>query len=141
MDAVPARAQTVAMTFTLLRFHRPSLAASAPVQPSPVQPSPVQPSPVQLSPVQLSAAATLDAAADLTDADLRDVYLEVVLPGGQALLRVPGWQLRLWPTASLGDATLEAHPENLQSSVASLTDVLHAQGIQTLGLTRRQARR
>ena len=108
MDSVSGRAQTVHMTFTLPRFHRPSLAASAPVQPS--------------------AAASLSS----------DVYLEVVLPGSQMLPRVPGWQLRLWPTASLGDATLGAHPDSLQSSVASLTDALHAQGVQTLGLTRRR---
>ncbi|WP_293914124.1 hypothetical protein [Deinococcus sp.] len=102
------------MTFTLPRLHRPNQASSTHLQPAPVQAAPVAPTSVT------------------------DVYIEVVLPARQALPRVPGWQLRLWPTASLGDATLQAHPDGPQVSVASLTDALHAQGIQTLGLTRRR---
>ena len=116
MDTVPAQAQTVCMTFTLPRLHRPSRAASAPVQ--------------------ISAAV----AHTLPTSDVpMTVFMEVVLPAHQMPPRVPGWQLRLWPTASLGDATLEARPDSLQVSVASLTDALHAQGIQTLGLTRRRS--
>ena len=121
MDTVPAQAQTVCMTFTLPRLHRPSRAASAPIR------------------TGAAAASTAPTPAPQTSDVPMTVFMEVVLPAHQVPPRVPGWQLRLWPTASLGDATLEARPDSLQVSVASLTDALHAQGIQTLGLTRRRS--
>ena len=39
------------------------------------------------------------------------VFFEVVLNSGTPL-PLPGWTLRLWPQARLGDATLEAIPED-----------------------------
>ena len=38
-------------------------------------------------------------------------FAEVVLPDSEVSGPVlPGWELRLWPVARLGDATLEARP-------------------------------
>ncbi|AWN23551.1 hypothetical protein DKM44_10200 [Deinococcus irradiatisoli] len=102
------------MTFTLPRFGRRSASlATAPVLPEP--------------PLSERPAAT------------QDVLMEVVLPAGQRLPSIPGWTLRLWPYAVLGDATLQAHPTDAQATLGSLTDALHAQGVTTLGLQRRRA--
>lgn len=39
------------------------------------------------------------------------LFAEVVLPDGETDAPVlPGWEVRLWPVARLGDATLEARP-------------------------------
>ena len=68
-----------------------------------------------------------------------DFLMEVVLPAGLTPIQIPGWTLKLWPQARLGDATLQAHAEDASLTYGSLTDALHAQGIQTLGVVRRRA--
>ncbi|WP_407570769.1 hypothetical protein [Deinococcus altitudinis] len=64
------------------------------------------------------------------------VFFEVVLTAG-APLPLPGWTLRLWPQARLGDATLEAIPEDRTRTHAELLAGLSAQGIEVLGPIRR----
>lgn len=44
-----------------------------------------------------------------------------------------GWQLRVWPVARLGDATLEARPLDAHQTAADLLHALHAHGYGTLG--------
>ena len=122
MDTVPARVQNTDMTFTLPRFSRRTAPAHLTIT---AKPAP-QPAP----------AAT-------TDMFMADVFMEVALPQGMPLeaaqITVPGWTLRLWPQARLGDATLQAHAESAGTSLESLLHALHNQGIQTLGLRRRAA--
>ncbi len=115
MDAVSVGAHHVCMTFSLPRFGR----RSAPI----AQPQMAAPS----LPTEVPAAVQ------------KDVLMEVVWPAGQRLPTIPGWRLRLWPYAVLGDATLQAHAENAEATLGSLTDALQAQGVTTLGLSRRRA--
>ncbi len=81
------------------------------------------------SPVSTStlAASTVQPAA---------VFFEVIL-NTCAPLPLPGWTLRLWPQARLGDATLEAIPEDHARTQAELLAGLSAQGIEVLGPVRR----
>ena len=62
------------------------------------------------------------------------VFFEVVLRPGSSPA-VPGWTLRLWPQARLGDATLEATPDQGQR-VEELVQGLKSQGVQPLGPVR-----
>jgi hypothetical protein len=62
------------------------------------------------------------------------LFMEVVLHREYAL-SVPGWTLRLWPQARLGDATLEARTSGAQTA-DDLIAGLRAQGIQVLGPVR-----
>ena len=64
------------------------------------------------------------------------LFFEVVLNTGAALA-LPGWTLRLWPQARLGDATLEAVPQDRARTQAELLAGLSAQGIEVLGPVRR----
>lgn len=82
MDTLSVRTHHGGMTFTLSRFQR----RAAPT----------------------AKAQQLEAAAPVS-APMTDVFVEVVLPQNQPLPVVPGWTLRLWPQARLGDATLQAH--------------------------------
>jgi len=65
------------------------------------------------------------------------VFFEVVLNTGAAAPTpsLPGWALRLWPQARLGDATLEARPVDPQADpqLSDLLAGLSAQGIDILG--------
>lgn len=66
---------------------------------------------------------------------------EVALPGGQlAAPTLPGWTLRLWPVARLGDATLEARPDSAQASAQELRAALAELGIGVLGPLRPRGR-
>ncbi|WP_424951807.1 hypothetical protein [Deinococcus sp.] len=61
------------------------------------------------------------------------VFFEVVLrPGAASVPTLPGWTLRLWPQARLGDATLEATPGHGQGA-DELLQSLKALGVQPLG--------
>ncbi|THF71334.1 hypothetical protein E7T06_03055 [Deinococcus sp. Arct2-2] len=63
--------------------------------------------------------------------------LEITTP--DSTLTVPaldGWQLRVWPVARLGDATLEARPVDAHQNAADLVHALHAHGYGTLGPVR-----
>lgn len=62
------------------------------------------------------------------------LFMEVVLPQAKAL-SLPGWTLRLWPQARLGDATLEARASGSQDA-EDLIAGLRSQGVQTLGPVR-----
>lgn len=115
MDAVSAWAHHSCMTFTLPRFGRRA-ATTLPAQ-------------TLAQPITATTPAPLQA----------DLLMEVVLPEGRALPQVDGWTLRLWPQAVLGDATLQAHPQNAAATLAGLNAALHQQGVTTLGLIRRRA--
>jgi hypothetical protein len=71
---------------------------------------------------------------------------EVVLPADRTaaptlpVLALPGWTLRLWPVARLGDATLEARPDTSQASAQDLRAVLAELGIGVLGPLRPRGR-
>lgn len=120
--------------------HRP-VAPTTPPAPRPTRPSsarlaqPVWPSP-------RPADQTLPVAAP------QPVILvaEVVLPGGRPaaptlpVLALPGWTLRLWPVARLGDATLEARPDSAQASAQELRAALAELGIGVLGPLRPRGR-
>ena len=63
--------------------------------------------------------------------------LEVVTPGGQAHAPLlPDWELRAWPVARLGDATLEARPRRANLSAADLQRDLCRAGYLPLGPVR-----
>ncbi len=68
------------------------------------------------------------------------VFFEVVLNTGAAtpVPSMPGWNLRLWPQARLGDATLEASPAapRAEQDLHPLLAGLSAQGIDILGPVR-----
>ena len=69
-----------------------------------------------------------------TDAVFGTVFFEVILTA-DTLPTLPGWTLRLWPRARLGDATLEARADGAQTA-ADLIAGLGAQGIRALGPAR-----
>ncbi|WP_288403589.1 hypothetical protein [uncultured Deinococcus sp.] len=103
--------------------HRP--AAPTPVRPPrTVQPAPraLRPAPPATLPLPVPAAqpATLIAEVVLPERDLTAPAL-------------PGWTLRLWPVARLGDATLEARPDTPQASAQDLRAALAELGIGVLG--------
>ncbi len=62
------------------------------------------------------------------------LFMEVVLTQGSAL-SLPGWTLRLWPQARLGDATLEARASGSQETAELITG-LRSLGVQVLGPVR-----
>ncbi|EYB67337.1 hypothetical protein DEIPH_ctg044orf0060 [Deinococcus phoenicis] len=60
--------------------------------------------------------------------------VEVLTPDGQ--VTVPGladWELRAWPVARLGDATLEARPRHPHLGAAALDSDLRRAGYTPLG--------
>lgn len=69
-----------------------------------------------------------------TDAVFGTVFFEVLL-SADTLPTVPGWTLRLWPQARLGDATLEALADGAQTT-ADLIAGLREQGVRALGPVR-----
>ena len=72
-----------------------------------------------------------------TDAVFGSVFFEVILTADTPPT-VPGWTLRLWSQAQLGDATLEAAPgpAGQGQDIDDLLRGLQAQGIQALGPVR-----
>ncbi len=72
-----------------------------------------------------------------TDAVFGTVFFEVILTA-DTLPTLPGWTLRLWPRARLGDATLEAAPDQPDQgqAVNGLLRGLQAQGVWALGPVR-----
>lgn len=66
------------------------------------------------------------------------VFFEVVLSGAATTPSLPGWNLRLWPQARLGDATLEASPAVPQADqhLSDLLTDLSLQGVNILGPVR-----
>lgn len=63
--------------------------------------------------------------------------LEVLTPDGTARVPcLPGWELRAWPVARLGDATLEARPHSPGLGAADLGRALRRAGYTPLGPVR-----
>ncbi|MFB9993036.1 hypothetical protein ACFFLM_13765 [Deinococcus oregonensis] len=89
-------------------------------------------------PLFTPAPRTVSSQTVSSDPTLFGTYvLEITTPN--SLPTVPalaGWQLRVWPVARLGDATLEARPVDAHQSTADLLDALHAHGYGTLGPVR-----
>jgi hypothetical protein len=81
---------------------------------------------------RLFVAAEVSVTAEVFGTLFFEVTLE--RSGPPAL---PGWTLRLWPQARLGDATLEARTEGIED-VQALLDGLAAQGVYLLGPLRRR---
>lgn len=83
-------------------------------------------------------APPLSPARPRPDPDLfGTLMLEVVTPDGQACAPdLPGWELRAWPVARLGDATLEARPHRPGLGAAELVEALHRAGYTPLGPVR-----
>lgn len=70
------------------------------------------------------------------------LILEVVTPDGTASVPdLPGWELRAWPVARLGDATLEARPHSPGPGAAELARELRRAGYTPLGPVRTARRR
>lgn len=62
------------------------------------------------------------------------LLVEVVTPDGQPTAPLlPDWELRAWPVARLGDATLEARPRRLHLGAAELDTDLRRAGYLPLG--------
>lgn len=62
------------------------------------------------------------------------VFMEVVVPCAPARLPdVPGWTLRAWPVARLGDVTLEAAPHGPGMPLAPLLAALRGASFVPLG--------
>ena len=72
-----------------------------------------------------------------TDAVFGSAFFEVILTADMPPA-VPGWTLRLWSQARLGDATLEAvpYPAGQGQDIDDLLRSLQTQGIQALGPVR-----
>lgn len=111
--------------------HRP--AAPTPVRsPRAVQPALRGPCPAPPAALPLPSPA---AAQPVT------WIAEVALPEGRPVTpTLPGWTLRLWPVARLGDATLEARPDTAQASAQELRAALADLGIGVLGPLRPRGR-
>ncbi|MBZ9750293.1 hypothetical protein K7W42_05380 [Deinococcus sp. HMF7604] len=63
--------------------------------------------------------------------------LEVLTSGAPELPPVPGWTLRAWPVARLGDLTVQATPQDpAESGPAALRAALAAAGVTPLGPVR-----
>ncbi|SMB94852.1 hypothetical protein [Deinococcus hopiensis] len=63
--------------------------------------------------------------------------LEVLTPQGEATAPLLlDWEVRAWPVARLGDATLEARPRRPELTVADLAAALHCAGYTPLGPVR-----
>lgn len=73
-----------------------------------------------------------------TDAAVFGLYtLELLTPDGQAgAPALPDWELRAWPVARLGDATLEARPRRPHLGPADLDRDLRRAGYTPLGPVR-----
>lgn len=115
--------------------HRPA-APSAPRLPRPASTRAAQPAPQAPRPAPLACLPVPGPA-------VRPVVLiaEVVLPEGHPVTpALPGWTLRLWPVARLGDATLEARPDTAQASAQDLRSALADLGIGVLGPLRPRGR-
>ncbi|UQN07025.1 hypothetical protein [Deinococcus sp. QL22] len=91
-----------------------------------------------VAPLPLFNAAPVTPRVARPDSALFGAFvLEITTP--DSLPTAPaltGWQLRVWPVARLGDATLEARPIDAQQTAADLVDALHAHGYGTLGPVR-----
>ncbi|ADV68060.1 hypothetical protein [Deinococcus maricopensis] len=62
------------------------------------------------------------------------LFFEVLTPEpGADAPTLPGWQVRLWPQARLGDATVEAIPEADGARATALLTGLRAAGFTPLG--------
>lgn len=62
------------------------------------------------------------------------LIVEAVVPDlDSAALTAPGWELRSWPVARLGDVTLEARPLDPDLGPAELRSALAALGVTALG--------
>ncbi|PNY80592.1 hypothetical protein [Deinococcus koreensis] len=69
------------------------------------------------------------------------LIVEAVVPGSDDLeLNAPGWELRTWPVARLGDVTLEARPLDPNLGPAELRRALEAIGVTALGPIRERRR-
>ncbi|WP_221088263.1 hypothetical protein [Deinococcus aquaedulcis] len=66
----------------------------------------------------------------------RPVYVLEVLAPDDAVPTVPGWTLRAWPVARLGDLTLQAVPQGHEDRPADLRRVLQGAGLTPLGPVR-----
>ena len=65
--------------------------------------------------------------------------LEALSPGGDlASPALPGWELRVWPVARLGDVTLEARPQQPWLGPDDLRAGLRGEGWTPLGPVRRR---
>lgn len=62
------------------------------------------------------------------------LIMEITTPTGEfSSPHVPGWELRVWPVARLGDATLEAQPLYAPLTPNDLREALAATGYGVLG--------
>lgn len=62
------------------------------------------------------------------------LFAEIITLGAPPHLpHLPGWEVRLWPVARLGDATLEARPLHPHLNAQHLREDLQHAGIQILG--------
>lgn len=69
-----------------------------------------------------------------TNTTTGNYFMEVLLPvNSNALPAIDGWTLKLWPTATFGDATLQAVGA---APIAELTHALHLAGIEALSVTK-----
>lgn len=67
------------------------------------------------------------------------LIMEVVTPTGQATApELHGWDLRSWPVARLGDATLEASPIYPHLDAGNLREALAQAGYAVLGPIRQR---
>lgn len=65
------------------------------------------------------------------------LFAEVITPDGSACVPdLHGWEVRVWPVARLGDATLEARPLYPHLDAAHLREDLDRAGVQVLGPVR-----
>lgn len=62
------------------------------------------------------------------------LFAEVITPNGEVSTpTIPGWELRVWPTARLGDATLEARALAAHLDESDLKAALARVGWSVLG--------
>ena len=77
------------------------------------------------------------AHTDSDSADRPTYIFEALLAGPVSQpITVPGWTVRTWPVARLGDATLEVRADGLRDSLADLHAALRDAGISALGPVR-----
>ncbi|GGJ60835.1 hypothetical protein [Deinococcus aquiradiocola] len=97
---------------------------------SPVTPPPTAPLCPQ---AHAGTPAPVPAAPAAVARVFGTLFVEVILTG--PLPALPGWHVRLWPQARLGDATLEACPER-EGGADDLRAALQAASVQALGPVR-----
>ncbi|MDB5044637.1 MAG: hypothetical protein JWQ08_687 [Deinococcus sp.] len=85
------------------------------------------------NPTPVSTPRTVSSDPTLFGTYVLEITTPDSLPTAPALA---GWQLRVWPVARLGDATLEARPVDAHQNPADLVHALHAHGYGTLGPVR-----